>query len=186
MVFFHDGFKGITGIFHRAKVQPEICCNALQKVRSLQPFFRDGVLILQITQLIIGHNINGAALVTLFLEHKPIEHGGSVHSQLHRITFSKVQPRPLDNGELQLAGGSLAFQGQPCAFLDNGELNGAVMLDEQFNCQTESPLSGRQSKNLTGIDQVRVLDFILVQIINFSVPGTVPKIFLGNIPKTIP
>nr|DAQ34159.1 MAG TPA: hypothetical protein [Caudoviricetes sp.] len=186
LVFFHDGFKGIAGIFHRAKIQPEIGCKPLQKVGSLQPFFCDGVLVLQVTKLIIGGHADCAAFVTLFLEHKAIEHGGSVHSQLHRITFSKVQPRPLHHGKFQLSGGSLAFQGQPCAFLDNGELNGAVMLDEQFNCQTESPLSGRQGKNLTGINQVRVLDLVFVQIIDFRVIGSVAQLLFGNVPKAIP
>lgn len=90
LVFLHDGFNGVPGIFHITKVQLEISCQPFQKIRSLQPFFCQSVLVLQVSQLIKSHNINGGAFVPLLLKHKPIKHGGSVNRQLHRITFLEV------------------------------------------------------------------------------------------------
>ena len=90
LVFLHDGFNGVPGIFHITKVQLEISCQPFQKIGSLQPFFCQSVLVLQVSQLIKSHNINGGAFVPLLLEHKPIKHGGSVNRQLHRITFLEV------------------------------------------------------------------------------------------------
>ena len=137
LVFLHNGFNGVPGIFHASKVQAEISCKAFQKIRSLQPFFCQGVLVLQVSQLIIGHNINGAALVPLFLEHKPIEHGGSIHSQLHRITFSKVQSGAFYHCEFKLSGGSFALPSQLCPFFNNRVLNCIIMLNEKFNSQRD-------------------------------------------------
>ena len=45
LVFLHNGFKGVSGILYRPKVQPEICCNPFQQIGRFQPFFRDRVFI---------------------------------------------------------------------------------------------------------------------------------------------